>query len=157
MDLEGNIFLSDFGVSAHVKVGHKRQTFVGSPCWMAPEVMEQSDEDGTFIHQGTIDKLDEKIIKQDTLRGILRGMMDLKQADCSPPTAAQYLEEFKKLMHPVMGTVEDGEIATLTPLGVWTVGMAAATMRPIIQTVSLTSLLRYRLHSSGSSGPKDKT
>lgn len=40
MDLEGNIFLSDFGVSAHVKVGHKRQTFVGSPCWMAPEVME---------------------------------------------------------------------------------------------------------------------
>lgn len=43
MDLEGNIFLSDFGVSAHVKVGHKRQTFVGSPCWMAPEVMEQTD------------------------------------------------------------------------------------------------------------------
>ena len=43
MDLEGDIFLSDFGVSAHVKQGHKRQTFVGSPCWMAPEVMEQSD------------------------------------------------------------------------------------------------------------------
>ena len=43
MDLEGDIYLSDFGVSAHVKQGHKRQTFVGSPCWMAPEVMEQSD------------------------------------------------------------------------------------------------------------------
>ncbi len=40
MDLEGDVFLSDFGVSAHVKAGHKRQTFVGSPCWMAPEVME---------------------------------------------------------------------------------------------------------------------
>jgi len=43
MDLEGQIFLSDFGVSAHIKSGTKRQTFVGSPCWMAPEVMEQSD------------------------------------------------------------------------------------------------------------------
>lgn len=48
MDLEGNIFLSDFGVSAHVKAGHKRQTFVGSPCWMAPEVMEQNDEGYDF-------------------------------------------------------------------------------------------------------------
>ena len=48
MDLEGNVFLSDFGVSAHVKVGHKRQTFVGSPCWMAPEVMEQNDEGYDF-------------------------------------------------------------------------------------------------------------
>lgn len=43
MDDEGQVFLSDFGVSAHVKSGQKRQTFVGSPCWMAPEVMEQSD------------------------------------------------------------------------------------------------------------------
>ena len=41
MDESGNIFLSDFGVSAHVKGGDKRMTFVGSPCWMAPEVMEQ--------------------------------------------------------------------------------------------------------------------
>ena len=40
MDDNGEVYLSDFGVSAHVKVGHKRQTFVGSPCWMAPEVME---------------------------------------------------------------------------------------------------------------------
>ena len=41
MDEKGQIFLSDFGVSAHVKGGDKRMTFVGSPCWMAPEVMEQ--------------------------------------------------------------------------------------------------------------------
>jgi serine/threonine protein kinase len=34
------INLSDFGVSAHIKSGQKRQTFVGSPCWMAPEIME---------------------------------------------------------------------------------------------------------------------
>lgn len=43
MDGTGEIYLSDFGVSAHIKVGQKRQTFVGSPCWMAPEVMEQSE------------------------------------------------------------------------------------------------------------------
>ena len=41
MDEAGDILLSDFGVSAHVKGGDKRMTFVGSPCWMAPEVMEQ--------------------------------------------------------------------------------------------------------------------
>lgn len=41
MDSSGDIFLSDFGVSAHVKGGQRRMTFVGSPCWMAPEVMEQ--------------------------------------------------------------------------------------------------------------------
>lgn len=41
MDETGNIFLSDFGVSAHIKAkDEKRMTFVGSPCWMAPEVME---------------------------------------------------------------------------------------------------------------------
>jgi serine/threonine-protein kinase OSR1/STK39 len=43
MDLEGNIQLSDFGVSARVRPGKKRTTFVGSPCWMAPEVMEQAN------------------------------------------------------------------------------------------------------------------
>lgn len=40
--LDGNLHLSDFGVSARVNTGQKRQTFVGSPCWMAPEVMEQT-------------------------------------------------------------------------------------------------------------------
>lgn len=40
-DSAGNIFLGDFGVSANLKKGEKRKTFVGSPCWMAPEVIEQ--------------------------------------------------------------------------------------------------------------------
>ena len=43
MDEKGDVLLCDFGVSAHIKVGQPRTTFVGSPCWMAPEVMEQSD------------------------------------------------------------------------------------------------------------------
>jgi len=43
MDDEGDIFISDFGVSANIKSHQKRTTFVGSPCWMAPEVAEQGE------------------------------------------------------------------------------------------------------------------
>ena len=45
LDMEGNVFISDFGVSANLKKGQKRKTFVGSPCWMAPEVVEQTGHD----------------------------------------------------------------------------------------------------------------
>lgn len=45
MDTQGHIKLSDFGVSASLKKGQKRGTFVGSPCWMAPEVMARTGHD----------------------------------------------------------------------------------------------------------------
>jgi serine/threonine-protein kinase OSR1/STK39 len=42
MNEEGKVVIGDFGVSDSLKNGFKMLTFVGSPCWMAPEVMEQT-------------------------------------------------------------------------------------------------------------------
>ena len=39
---DGQVMLSDFGVSDTIKQGKKKHAFVGSPCWMAPEVVDQS-------------------------------------------------------------------------------------------------------------------
>ncbi len=49
MNSDGNVLLADFGVAATLErngswgfAAGGRNTFVGTPCWMAPEVMEQA-------------------------------------------------------------------------------------------------------------------
>lgn len=46
LDSHGNTMLSDYGMMGWMVEGgwdrKQRQTFVGTPCWMAPEVMEQT-------------------------------------------------------------------------------------------------------------------
>lgn len=41
---DGQVRLTDFGVSDKLKDGKKHHTLIGSPCWMAPEIFEDEEE-----------------------------------------------------------------------------------------------------------------
>jgi len=43
---DGSVKISDFGVATAIKEGEKKNTIIGSPCWMAPEVLDQDDKNG---------------------------------------------------------------------------------------------------------------
>ena len=46
MSSEGKICLGDFGVASKLRIGNNARTFTGSPCWMAPEVMDSGNGRG---------------------------------------------------------------------------------------------------------------
>ena len=43
IDKEGSIKLGKFSYGQSLKTGEKIMSFVGSPCWMSPEKIEQKD------------------------------------------------------------------------------------------------------------------
>merc|ERR550534_337394 len=45
LDANANVYLGDFGVAAPFSYSDRRKTFVGTPCWMAPEVLAQQQYD----------------------------------------------------------------------------------------------------------------
>jgi len=49
LSLDGTVCLGDFGVAAIIKSDTKKNSFVGSYCWMAPEVIAREDYDSKVI------------------------------------------------------------------------------------------------------------
>lgn len=47
--MDGTVCLGDFGVAAILKADSKKNSFVGSYCWMAPEVIARDDYDNKVI------------------------------------------------------------------------------------------------------------
>uniref|UniRef100_H2ZLE8 non-specific serine/threonine protein kinase n=1 Tax=Ciona savignyi TaxID=51511 RepID=H2ZLE8_CIOSA len=99
---DGTVMLADLGVSTFISTGGNmardktRHTFVGTPCWMAPEVMEQVllltlQNDPPVLDTGVEDKnLTKKYSKQ------FRKMIEccLQKDPMKRPTASQLLKDF---------------------------------------------------------------
>lgn len=49
LSFDGSVCLGDFGVAAIIKSDTKKNSFVGSYCWMAPEVVAREDYDSKVI------------------------------------------------------------------------------------------------------------
>ena len=45
---DGNVCISDFNLTAKLSKKKKRSTVVGSPCWMAPEILDENSEGYEF-------------------------------------------------------------------------------------------------------------
>lgn len=43
--LDGSVKITDFGLSGHISTGEQRNTLVGTPWWMAPEVIQRKKYD----------------------------------------------------------------------------------------------------------------
>lgn len=50
LDMDGSVCLGDFGVAAFLKPDAKKNSLVGSFCWMAPEVIGREDYDSKVIY-----------------------------------------------------------------------------------------------------------
>lgn len=50
LSMDGTVCLGDFGVAAFIKSDAKKNSFVGSFCWMAPEVIAQEGYDSKVIY-----------------------------------------------------------------------------------------------------------
>ncbi|XP_050430528.1 STE20/SPS1-related proline-alanine-rich protein kinase isoform X3 [Adelges cooleyi] len=111
---DGTVQIADFGVSAWLTTGYDtnrqkvRHTFVGTPCWMAPEVMEQNDP--PTLDTGA-DQKDQYKAYGKTFRKLITDC--LQKDPTKRPTATELLK------HPIFKKAKDKKYlqSTLIAIG----------------------------------------